>query len=639
MRLRLADAVLGASAAVLLAGCAREPAQRPMEFENVSAEVAYTGQQACRQCHLEKFGTYLRTGMGRATYRMAPEEVVEDFTDNNEFVNESSGLHYRMTERDGRFYQAQFRVDANGREFAFAEHELVWVVGSNHHARSYVILRDGKWFQAPVCWYPQESLWEMCPGFEFKNEHFQRELGPDCMSCHNGVMRTVEGERNLYQDPIPHGIGCERCHGPGQVHVDYWRAKKGEAPHGDPDPTIVNPRRLPQQERIEVCFQCHLGDAKATELVLRRGRGWQEFRPGMKVTEIVMPFQFSQRTEHDFGLSAQGDRLVMSRCYKESGGKIECLTCHNPHVTVYDEQRPDDYYRLKCLSCHEEVDCTAADAARRATLPAADDCRQCHMRKAEPDDQRFTEFTDHWIRRDIGIGERDHRRDYALEPIFPERLAELPAAEATYYRARAGFLRARDAPESARPGIWATAEKEFEAAIDRGFDNVDAWFFLGKTRHDMGKPAEALAAFERAVAHDPAHHDAVFALGQALTAKGELPRALELFEGMLARDPEDPMALAERGRVYTLMNRIPEALASYEEAIAVEPWTASLHLNVGMLLASTGRYDEAAERGEAAARLDPDDPEVWEFYAKVMRAAGREDAAAAGQAVLARLRK
>ena len=39
------------------------------------------------------------------------------------------------------------------------------------------------------------------------------------------------------------------------------------------------------------------------------------------------------------------------------------------------------------------------------------------MRKAEPDDQRFTEFTDHWIRRDINLKERDHRQNYQVEPL------------------------------------------------------------------------------------------------------------------------------------------------------------------------------------------------------------------------------
>jgi len=621
---------------IALAGCggSAEPA---LELRSLAADVQYTGQGACRQCHLEKFSTFVRTGMGRSLYPLTPAEVVEDFTTDNEFVAEPSGIHYRMVERDGRFYQQQFVVDSQGNELASNEHELVYVIGSNHHSRSYVILQDNKLFQAPVCWYPQESRWELCPGYEHKNEHFERELGSDCLMCHNGVMRPVPGERNEFETPFPHGIDCERCHGPGQLHVARWQ-QGGETPRGEADATIVNPRRLPQEERIEVCFQCHLGDAKATELVRRHGPQ-RSFRPGMKLTDVVLPYHYREQTQHDFGLSAQADRLILSRCYRESGGRIECLTCHNPHVTIYHPDRPDDYFRLKCLTCHAEPDCTAAAAERAATRPAPDDCVACHMRKAEPDDQRFTVFTDHWIRRDARVERRDHRQSYELEPVFPERVAALPVGEQAFYAGRAASLLARDAPESRRQEMWITAEREFERAIASGFDNVESWFFLGKTRHEMGKRGAAREALEQAVMRDPTHHDAVYALGQALVAKGDHARALELFRGMLERDPDDPLALAESGRALATLGRIPEAIAAYEHALREEPWIASTRLNLGMLLASQGRFDEAVAHGEAAVRLDPDDPGNWEFYVKIMTAAGRADAAREGGIVLARLRR
>ncbi len=634
--MRTASCAAGATLVLAIAawGCGGAIPKAP-EFENMAADVDYVGRDSCRPCHVEKFSTYVKTGMGRSLYPLAQAEIVEDW--NSEFTVEPAGLHYRMERRDGKFYQKQFVVDSAGREIVKEEHELVYVIGSNHHSRSYVVLMDDKLFQAPACWYPQGRRWDLCPGYEFKNEHFHRELGLDCLHCHNGFMEPVAGERNQFVTPFSHGIGCERCHGPGQLHVARWQSRS-ETGRGDRDPTIVNPGRLPQEERIEVCFQCHLGDAKTTENVLRPGREPRGFRPGMKITEVVMPFHYKEQTRFDFGLSSQADRLILSRCYKESGGRIECLTCHDPHVTVYQKDRPDDHFRLACLSCHAVEDCAAPPAARQATTPA-DDCVYCHMRKAEPDDQRYTEFTDHWIRRDNRVVERDERESYELEPIFPDRAAALPPGELAFYRGRAGFLLARDAPESKRQEVWAQAERDFVLAIEQGFDNVDSWFFLGKTRLDMGRSNAAREAFAKAVERDPKHDDAVFALGQALVAKGETARALELFLGILERDPDSTMALAEIGRVYTALGRIPEAIAAYERALREEPWTSSLHLNLGMLLASQSRFDEAAVRGEAAVRLDPDNPGVWEFYAKVLRAAGRHAEADEGQLVLARLKQ
>jgi tetratricopeptide (TPR) repeat protein len=633
MRARLAIlAVL-----VALAACGREPAAPArLEFQNADHAVAYIGQEACRQCHYERYGTYLRTGMGRSFYPLAGAEIVEDFAEDNELVVEPSGMHYRMEQRDGKFYQRQFLVDSRGAEIAAEEHELRWVVGSNHHSRSYLLEIGGKLFQAPMCWYPQASRWDLCPGYEFKNDHFFRETSQSCLHCHNGRMTVVAGERNLFESPYPHGIDCERCHGPGALHVERWSG--GAQPTGDPDTTIVNPRRLPPAERAAVCYQCHLGDAKATVRVGRPERELSDFRPSQPLTDYLIPFHYAEQTEHGFGLSAQADRMILSRCFTETGGKLECLTCHNPHVTVYREDRPQNHFNQRCLGCHTLDSCTAPPAVRQATRPA-DDCTGCHMRKAEPDDQRHTAFTDHWIRRDAANTPADERESYAVAAVFPEHLATLPPAEQAFYRGRASQLLALDAPMARREAMWREAEREFESAIEGGFDGVDSWFFLGKVRHYLGRKQEAAQAFERAHARDPAHHDAAFAWGQALAARGDAGAALEVFRGMLEHDANDAMALAEAGRAATTLGDIPNALGFYERAIAAEPWQASLHLNRGMLLASQGRFEEAAREAEAAVRLDPDEPTNWEFYAKVMQAAGRPAEAREGSRLHAHLER
>ena len=163
--------------ALVAAGCGgrQQPEDERFEFVNMNKDVAYLGQDACRQCHLEKYTTAVKTGMGRAFYPMTPAEELEDFTHNNEFVDERAGLTYRMLKRDGKYFQQQFVVDSLGGERALVEHELIWAIGSNNHSRSYVIEVDEKLFQAPICWYPLPGIWDLCPGYEVKNDHFQRE--------------------------------------------------------------------------------------------------------------------------------------------------------------------------------------------------------------------------------------------------------------------------------------------------------------------------------------------------------------------------------------------------------------------------------------------------------------------------------
>ena len=38
------------------------------------------------------------------------------------------------------------------------------------------------------------------------------------MTCHNSFPHFTLGSENKYQN-VPSGIDCERCHGPGELHV------------------------------------------------------------------------------------------------------------------------------------------------------------------------------------------------------------------------------------------------------------------------------------------------------------------------------------------------------------------------------------------------------------------------------------
>ena len=55
------------------------------------------------------------------------------------------------------------------------------------------------------------------------------------MSCHNGYPRTPvedDGCGPRFGDTLPEGIDCQRCHGPGQAHVEAvksgdWTPRSG----------------------------------------------------------------------------------------------------------------------------------------------------------------------------------------------------------------------------------------------------------------------------------------------------------------------------------------------------------------------------------------------------------------------------
>jgi tetratricopeptide (TPR) repeat protein len=446
-------------------------------------------------------------------------------------------------------------------------------------------------------------------------------------------MVPVPDTISAYREPVPHGIGCERCHGPGEAHVARW--KEGGIPTGGRDPTIVNPRRLPGDERIEVCFQCHLGDSKATERVATVDADLLAWRPGRRLGDAVEPFRFARSTRHDFGLSAQADRLVLSACYRESGGALECLTCHDPHVPVYDPERSADAFNRRCRGCHDRQAC-AGDAAARAATSPPDDCTSCHMRKARPDDQLHTVMTDHWIRRTIDDRRRP-RESLEIEPILPDSFAGRTAAEQAYYRGRAEYLLSLKTGDPRRRQMWARAAAAFEEAAALGLDRADTWFFLGRVREYLGEGNGAIEAFRNAVARDPAHHDAALALATALLGRGDVAGARGLLGGILGARPDHGGALAELGRSY-LAEDLDRALDLYRRSATVEPWNGELRANQAMILAQMGRFEEARATMADALALEPENAGSWEIQARILARIGRDRDAAEAAAVAGRMR-
>ena len=57
--------------------------------------------------------------------------------------------------------------------------------------------------------------------------------------------------------------------------------------------------------------------------------------------------------------------MKKSRCFLESGGRLDCTSCHDPHELPAREERTE-FYRQQCLACHETNGCYLAEPVRLA---------------------------------------------------------------------------------------------------------------------------------------------------------------------------------------------------------------------------------------------------------------------------------
>lgn len=354
----------------------------------------YVGMQACRTCHEEVYKTFSQTGMGQSFGLATKEKSAADFSPAHALVYDSSLDYYYKPywDRDS-FFVMEFRLD--GKDTVHKRIQRVdYIVGSGQHTNSHIFNINGFLYQAPITFYTQKHRWDLAPGFEKGgSSRFQRLIELECMSCHNGYPDFVANSENKY-NMVKTGIDCERCHGPGSLHVAERQSNPLVDTSKGPDYSIVNPRRLPTELQNNVCQRCHLQGIA----VLNDDKTFYDFHPGMKLSEVMNVFMPQYEGAQDKMIMASHvERMKKSACYVQSG-KMSCITCHNPHVSV--KFTPRSQYLNACKSCHgtakEQQQCTESLQVRAAKN---DDCVACHMPHNGSIDIPHVAVTDHFIRK------------------------------------------------------------------------------------------------------------------------------------------------------------------------------------------------------------------------------------------------
>jgi Tfp pilus assembly protein PilF len=533
-------------------------------------------------------------------------------------------LRYTVFEENGRLFQKQFQVDPAGRETNVDTREIVYVLGSGNHSQSFVTRHQGRLYQMPLCWYPEARRWDLCPGYEIRNQYFERKLDDTCLFCHDGHVERSGTFSNQFAEPLTEGINCERCHGPGSLHVARWStpSEEGKEVYGrdeNLDPTIVNPVRLPPDLRLQVCLQCHLGDSAQSERVMRRADHLDGYRPGLPLPEFLGTYRFRETLPGRFGLGAQADRLSLSRCFTRTPGGLQCTTCHDPHVEVYDLRRSDPgQFDAACATCHGANDCAVPSDRRQVG------CIACHMRRAEPHDQRYTTFMDHWIRRRPSEGAGRVRADLHMEAFLPGGGENGPPAGRSFDLGRAHYYKKLNSPDAA-PMSWDYAIEPLQEAAASDPRDPRPLLFLGKVEMSRGQPARAVPYLRRAAELDPNYVEAAQELGSALLAIGSLDEASRELKRALDLGPSGDdlgAVLNELARIEMQEGHLPEARARLEAALAVEPLAVEITTNLGVL-ASLERDDRTALTWfRRSLALAPNLPALHVYLAEILAREG-----------------
>jgi hypothetical protein len=443
----------------------------------------------CESCHPKEVTGYSHSNMARSL-RPPGREPEGTFT--------AAGSGTRFT----------IRSDARGtwqrmeRAGEISEYPVAYVIGSGSHAAGYLIQVGDHLFQSPVCYYTNRRSYGLAPGYErIADPDFTRPVGEECVLCHSGRPLHLAGTANRYASPVfaEEAISCERCHGASGEHLR--RPVPG---------SIVNPAKLEPVARDSICEQCHLAGVMR---IVNPGRDFGEFHAGQRLEEVFSVY--TRAGAKTFKVISHAEQLALSACARNSGGRLWCGTCHDPHPKAAPTSRT---YSARCLSCHQ--------GKLAKSHPVATDCVSCHMTRRQAQDGGHTVFTDHRITRRPAPDAAGPQPEDLVAWRDPE-----PALQA-----RNLALAYINAGVSGRSPVQLARGYRMLTEVQRSSpDDVAVLQGIGRALLLGKEPAEALRAFERVLQLVPnratAEEDAGTACleaGQVAKAALHLQRAMEL---------------------------------------------------------------------------------------------------------------
>ncbi|MGD0157814.1 MAG: hypothetical protein ABSB50_17115 [Terracidiphilus sp.] len=349
-------------------------------YRNLAGGVRFVGSEACAPCHQKIYKDYMRTPHGQAATLSGQRPELRDLPAAGTTICEQDPNHcFRVFRENGEYYMSEFDPGPNGTELSKETERIAFALGEPMVGVGYGIRRGNYLFEAPLSYYAgsqdtHAQGWALSPGYQKDPLGFSRPLLGSCMYCHVGRPLVIDDSNNLYKNP-PFGeltIGCENCHGPGGLHVD--EQLKHVPISGKIDTSIVNPVHLSPRLADDTCMYCHeFGEAR----VPQPGKKYEDFLPGTPLLNTMAIFK--SRPLMGWNMMEWSDELAQSKCYRASGGRLNCSTCHDGHYTPTAQEAPG-FYRSKCLTCHKEESCRESLDKRHRTTPS-DNCVSCHMPK------------------------------------------------------------------------------------------------------------------------------------------------------------------------------------------------------------------------------------------------------------------
>ncbi len=634
------------------------------EYAPWSPDAEYVGIEACGQCHASQHDSFVRSQMGRS-FRHAQKDLSDAQWENVQPIrSDFDDFYYQPFARGNELFVREYRLSGSDTLHNRVE-KIDYIVGSGQHTNSHIYEENGYLYQIPVTWYAQDRKWDLAPKFQKNgnNYRFGRVITEECMSCHNAQPTFVSGSENRFEF-VPEGINCEKCHGPGSIHIAEKQAGIIVDITKEIDFSIVNPGKLSPELQLDVCKRCHMQGVS----VFAPGQSPLDWRPGKPLAShenVFWPRQPDSTTH--FIMASHPDRLAMSSCFLESWkpnagfDPITCITCHDPHSPI--EEVGADLISATCVNCHAgsggdlaTASSNATGRARRVALSCTEPsvvagkskaaCSSCHMPKSASTDIPHIRITDHFIR----IPDKLSPKEAGDQTRFIRLASLIDPNPSSHVRAE-GFLTYFE-QFTDRPGMLDSAKVYLDRSESEGLPDLtaswirlwhlqkdyasirrivaasaasasiptDAWTYyrIGEAFSEIQEAQTAISWYKKAVALGPDHLRFNDKLGVALTQAGRSEEAIGVYDFILERNPLFENGLNNRGFARLMIQDLEGAEQDFKAAIALSPDMELALANLASLYLNTERLEDATPIVRQLVKKYPSNQEYQRVLAQIV---------------------
>ena len=321
----------------------------------------FAGSAACANCHKDIYQSHILTAHHLTSQKANEKNIKGSYGDSKNKFYYNSDIYVAVEKRDSQLYQVEY---VNGVQQYMASFDIT--VGSGKRGQTFLYWYHNKILQMPLTYFTSLDQWTNSPGFS-NRVIFRRPVTSRCLECHSTYFEKTSDEKTEPEDfsktNIIYGVECEKCHGPGEEHVEFHMKN----PNEKIGQYIINPKNFTRTQSLDLCRLCHGGRLEKTKPSFT-------FQSGDKLADY---FAVDTSSKDAADIDVHGNQygmLAASKCFKMS--QMTCVTCHSPHE---NQENQKEVFSQRCMSCHTEQHDNFCKLKGKTGIAIAKNCIDCHM--------------------------------------------------------------------------------------------------------------------------------------------------------------------------------------------------------------------------------------------------------------------